>query len=128
MEPPFPHPRRREVASRAAGGAESDMCRTSGARTSSGHRTQPCRAGLRSVAPPALWLCRGRFEIDALPRSTGICVLTRSNGNLRVVAPDSWWETSRLELVIGASERSAGGAEDLSPARQGWVRWPEEVR
>src|SRR5712691_10172379 len=59
-------------------------CRTSGARNSSGHRTQPFRAGLASGAPPALWLWRGRF---------GICALTRPTWNLRVVARDSRGET-----------------------------------
>jgi hypothetical protein len=39
------------------------MCRTYGAQNSCGYRSQPFRAGLRSVAPLALWLCRGRFEI-----------------------------------------------------------------
>ncbi len=102
----------RKRFSRAGNGANSVRCRTSGARNSSGHRSQPFRAGLTSGAPPALWLCRGRFGIWALARPTG---------DLRVGARDSGWETRGSELMMCASERSAGGAEDLSPARQGWV-------
>jgi len=39
-------------------------CRTYGAQYSYSHRPQPFRAGLHSVAPPALRLCRGRFGIS----------------------------------------------------------------
>jgi hypothetical protein len=75
----------------AVNGTESDMCRTSRARTSSGHRTQPFRAGLPSVAPPAFWLCRGRSGISALARPTE---------DLRVVAREWGGETRRVKFRI----------------------------
>src|SRR5712692_2708258 len=123
------------------------MCRTYGAGRRGMPCTQPFRAGLWCSAPPALRsespitnsklptpnheLQAGGFPSPVTSYDSQIPSRPFQCADPQSAVPGRRFPIDRDDASIPDRPRqghSAGGATDGSPARKGWVRWPEKVR